>query len=449
MRVKLTLLVCVFFLSAKAQTLIKGKVIDESNKPLENVHVYFKTKENVTVTDLRGEFSLTRKYSESDTLFFSMIGYSHSKYSIHDLKKKGYLVKLKPVLEKLGEVVIKEKIKRKKKSLNYTKLTKLKHGVYAFDSKVIEDKVFIVGGDASRYHNTIKSVSELSDTKFIESYKAFLKVMRRYHVTNYVGFSNKLQVYDLKKDEWFVDKSLLLNRANHNINYYDGNMFIIGGTSLSTNKKNEYLNNKIEILNLDSLSVLIDQTNPHQAINFASEIYKNYLIVMGGSKKKSIKRSPEYSDESHFYNFLTGLWYELPKMRVPKETTGVLVKDKFYLIGGFNGQPISNIESFNFITGEWKNELELPKPMRSPGVATKGDEIVIFDKGEVYIFNTVKKTIKKYFVNLDLSNAKVHLYKDDMYIVGGYQENSYSKKPSNFIYKVALKELELTEFIIF
>ena len=55
--------------------------------------------------------------------------------------------------------------------------------------------------------------------------------------------------------------------------------------------KSENLDDKIEILNLNTKQIVIDNTNPHQAVNFEAFSYKDNIIVMGGSvKQKNNKR---------------------------------------------------------------------------------------------------------------------------------------------------------------
>ncbi|TDO94546.1 hypothetical protein [Flavobacterium sp. 245] len=44
----------------------------------------------------------------------------------------------------------------------------------------------------------------------------------------------------------------------------------------------EYIQDKIEVLNINDQAIQVDNTNPHQAANFASFSYKDNIIVMGG-----------------------------------------------------------------------------------------------------------------------------------------------------------------------
>lgn len=116
----------------------------------------------------------------------------------------------------------------------------------------------------------------------------------------------------------------------------------------------EYLQDQIEVLDLEKQTIKTDHTNPHQAADFASFTYKDNIIVMGGSVKSTESGVKDFTDKVHLYNISSGYWYELAHMPIAKETTGALVDDKIYLIGGNNGKPISQIESFDLATEKWQ-----------------------------------------------------------------------------------------------
>ncbi len=69
-------------------------------------------------------------------------------------------------------------------------------------------------------------------------------------------------------------------------------------------EKREYLDDKIEIVDLKTNSIKVDATNPHQAVDFASLVYKNNLIVMGGSIKQNNLGVKQYSTIDSFYSIL-------------------------------------------------------------------------------------------------------------------------------------------------
>ncbi|WP_299104163.1 hypothetical protein [uncultured Tenacibaculum sp.] len=345
--------------------------------------------------------------------------------------------------EDLKEVVVKGK-RKLHKTLPFKKVSQLKKRVYAFDSYVIDDKLYVFGGDASSSINRARGAIDVSGMN-IESFGQLLKVLRRFGPDHH-EYSDKLQLFDLELGNWIENEVKLSNRAYHNINYYKGDFYVLGGKRFSKNKRFEYLNDKIEIVNVNSLSTTIDETNPHQAINFASDVYKNYLVVMGGSFKKNARSRVKYSCKTHFFDFTSGLWYELPKMPVAKETKGVLVRHKFYLVGGYNGKELTGVESFDFVSGEWKKEMDLPLPMKNPGLAVSKEQIFIYNKNVILVYDTRKDEMRKYYIRIELEESNLHVYQGALYIIGGFTMNGITKEPSGNIYKIDLKEFNKTEF---
>src|SRR6478609_2904708 len=70
-----------FALSASAQKLISGNVVDENKNPLEGVSVTLKSKESGTVTNAQGFYSLNVP-KEVKVLVFSMVGYVQKEMAI-------------------------------------------------------------------------------------------------------------------------------------------------------------------------------------------------------------------------------------------------------------------------------------------------------------------------------------------------------------------------------
>ena len=69
---------------------------------------------------------------------------------------------------------------------------------------------------------------------------------------------------------------------------------------------------------------------------------------MGGSIKMSENGSKILHYKVHSYDMNSGYWYELSNMPTAKEVNGILIKDKIYLIGGFNGKELYLHRKFRF-----------------------------------------------------------------------------------------------------
>jgi len=93
-----------------AQTFtLTGKVVDENRLPIELASVSCLEQGKMTMTNLKGEFSLTLKSADSVVVKFSMVGYNARKRVFHNPKGKQTVEVQLPSMEALGEVVVTEK----------------------------------------------------------------------------------------------------------------------------------------------------------------------------------------------------------------------------------------------------------------------------------------------------------------------------------------------------
>ncbi len=259
-------------------------------------------------------------------------------------------------------------------------------------------------------------------------------------------FSDELFIYDISTNEWNNEDIGLRKRAYHNINYDKENneIYILGGKRLSTNRTFEYLDDKIEILDPTIKSIKIDKTNSHQAINFGSFIYKNNLIVLGGSIKMNKNKEKVYSNKIHLFDLKSGLWYHIGNMPKAKETNGILIGDKIFLFGGYDVGPLTQIESFDLITGKWTIEGDLFSGVGRSAIAKNDSTIYLFENGRIFTFHIFSKELKEYHVNIFLKGTKMYFAHNKLFILGGVYEGEFSTQPSNEMFSIDLGEFENT-----
>lgn len=428
-----------------AQTL-NGVVLDkEYETPLENVNIYIEKTEIGTATNENGKFrlKLNSLASPSDSLTFSSVGYKTLKIALADLDKNSNTIFMSELTNELGEVVVGGKRKLQEK-LRYKELASLKRGVFAFGSTIVDDKLYVIGGSESYTEDTARKAIAKANEKYVNP--TFTQVMNEMEPNGSNNtYNNNLLIYDLDSDEWHNTDIKFEDRAYHQINTFNNKIYTLGGKRKTFNGSKEYLLNKIEILNLDSLTIITDDVNPHQAVDFASFTYKDNLLVMGGSNKMTKDGRKTFTDKCHFFNITTGYWYELEKMTKPKETDGVIIKDKVYLIGGFNGNPLSEIESLDLTTGTWKKEGDLFYEMENPSVTSHNGLIYIFNFGKLHIYDTQQGTLTAYDIDLFIKDPNLHYYQNKLYVLGGYTEDRYSKEPSSKLFEINLNQLVKTK----
>lgn len=93
------------FIFSQNDTLIKGKVVSESNS-LEGIHIFNISQKTGEITDARGYFNI--KVKISDTLQFSAVHLKATQYIIkqNDLKEELIFVQMKSLVSELDEITL-------------------------------------------------------------------------------------------------------------------------------------------------------------------------------------------------------------------------------------------------------------------------------------------------------------------------------------------------------
>ena len=104
---KLLFFFCIFpmFVFSQNDTLIKGKVVSESNS-LEGIHIFNISQKTGEITDARGYFNI--KVRLNDTLQFSAVHLKATQYIIkqNDLKEELIFVQMKSLISELDEITL-------------------------------------------------------------------------------------------------------------------------------------------------------------------------------------------------------------------------------------------------------------------------------------------------------------------------------------------------------
>ncbi|MCD8261994.1 MAG: hypothetical protein LUD15_11330 [Bacteroides sp.] len=187
-------------------------------------------------------------------------------------------------------------------------------------------------------------------------------------------------------------------------------------------------------------TILVDPVNPHQAADFASVMYGDNIILAGGSCRINMIGEKVYLDKVHMFNITTGYWYELSEMPHPKETKGVLVKDKLYLVGGHRHRIFNDIETYDLVTGEWEKEAELLYEVARPDNTEHENIIYFFEMGKLQSYDTKTKEVKAWIVDIELNSSEMFFADGKLFIVGGFD----GTEPFRDLYSISLFELSRT-----
>jgi len=425
---------------------IEGKVLDATtNEPIEGVSVFMKGVNRGTITDEKGNYYLKFPYKivKNDIIRFSHIAYEDIEIP-YVQKEKKYSVHLLVDLLKLEEVRISER-RNLKQRISYKKLSSMKNGLISFGSLLKDGKIFVIGGDASYLRNGhIQNLEDFEHNMEIDNVKKFIERSR----TNYFFqlYKKDILIYNIKTNSWEKKEHLdFRKRAHHNLNLYKNKIYALGGKRYSRSKKYEYLDDKIEVFDLETGNILIDDTNPHQAVDFASFTYKDNIIVMGGSTKMNRLGIKQYSNKVHLYDLKSGKWFQVGSMPIAKETRGVLIEDKIYLLGGFNKKPLSSVEVFNLKTQKWEKEGELFYGVSKPAITHRGNIIYFFNDGKINTYNVLTKELNEYLIELSLEASEMYYADNKLFILGGLRTNNFSQFPSRGLFSIDINEFDNTK----
>ena len=422
---------------------INGFVFDaKTNKPIKGAHVHTNTIEQGTTSNFRGKFRLKFPAEKIiDSIYVSHLGYEKKAFP-YSKNKKEYLIYLETNSTQLSEVQLTNVKRNLNYRIRYNKLSSMKKGVYSFGSVLKDNKIYVVGGDVSHKIDDLKRLLERGDAPLI-GFEEFIRVATPNFNRDF--YEDDLLVYDLDRDVWEKSDIKFRKRAYHNLHVHEDQLYVLGGKRLSRGRKYEYLDDKIEVFDKKENTLLVDDTNPHQAVNFASFTHDDKIIVMGGSVKQKGNDRKEYTNKVHLYDLKSGLWYEMASMPMAKETNGVLVNNKVYLIGGFNKKPLTSIEAFDIVSGKWTKEGELFEGFSKPAVAYNGDMIYGFENGKMITYNTKTKELNQYLIDLDLKGSKLYYANNKLYVLGGFRENSFATIPSAQLYAIDVDEFQTTK----
>ena len=425
-------------------------VDEETQRPISNVNIKIKGTSKGFTSNRFGMFKIkvNTNLKSTDTLIFSHINFYPKNIAVQriiDSENKIHLLKNPFILD---EALLSGKNKKNSTHLNYRTFATMPKSLSNFDAFISKGKIYIIGGKEFNESNAWSET--LSQARIIETGtgKGILEELKNgYLNSDWKSYNNKIYEFNIEDKKWSINKNKTIKRAFHKVEVFNNKAYIIGGRSLSKNKRLEYLENRIEIFDLNSDTIIIDKVNPHTASSFATFLYKDNIVCIGGSTKIKKNDYKDFRREVNYQNLTNGIWYKIGNMPIPKETQGILIDDNAYLIGGFEDKPSKNIESFNLVTGKWKKEGELFKSMGNPAIAKHKNTIFIFDDGIFLTYNTKSNRLNKYSINLFLKGSKLLINDKTIFILGGIKSNDFSEFSTKRIYALSLNEFKKTQQI--
>lgn len=441
---KLFLLFCIFCYSnlSSSQTL-HGVVKDiVTKKPLKDVHITSSALVKIAISGEEGKFAVELKevVLPRDSISFSHIGYATITLILNKLERSGNEVFLMPVVDQLSVVNLNSK-RLLSKTLKFSEIAPLKKGVYSSGSTDVGNKVYVIAGNASVVEEPIK---EAMATTLGETTLSYIMNTARPNFST-PQYSEDIQIYNTVTDEWTISPIKVGKRAGHSAVLHGNKIYVLGGKHLDRSGQKVLLSTKIEMIDLQKDSLLVDHVYPHQASGAAAVVHEDDVLILGGSTRLDSRRQKIFTNEVHLYNFPTGLWFEAGKIPKRKEIRAVNIRGKIFIIGGSDGSVANVIESLDLTTGKYKTEAKLQNRFDSPAVVSNGDVIYVYERGKFHAIDVGRREMKTYRIDLQVEEPNLHIVNNKLFIIGGYKEQLYKKTPVAECYKIALEEFNKTE----
>lgn len=442
---KLTFLIILLFSIVVSAQRVKGTVLDlETNLPINDVHIQIG--KDIVVTNKKGKFSSKEPKNWDRTLFLSHVSYQEKELPLENEERLTiYLAKKQINLQEIFVVGNKGESK-----LKFTELPDMPRKLHSFASVTRDDKLYVFGGDRSFQIDTFKKAfaetaeSGLTDfgTGAISPMDFFFR--RAIMYSPYFDHSEYMYSYNFNTKTWTKEEVELRKRSNHSATILGNKAYILGGKRLSKNRRNIYLDGKVEVFDLDTKTLEVDHVNPHQAVGLETFAYKDRMIALGGSIKKKRKGKEVFTQKVHSYNPTTGLWYELAEIPITGEVSTCLVGDRLYFFNSEKNKESSSITSVDLLTGRFRKEGQLLYKFDKPAVAKKDKTIFLFENRKLLSYNTETKELKSYLIDLGLLGSKSYFFDDSLYILGGFSKVDFELRPSRKFYKIDLSTFKKT-----
>jgi N-acetylneuraminic acid mutarotase len=121
---------------------------------------------------------------------------------------------------------------------------------------------------------------------------------------------------------------------------------------------------------------------------------------------------------------LAQTWHEAAPMNAARsETRAAVIGNKFYVVGGFNGegQQLSSLESYDPTTGAWTLLASAPRGMDHQMVAAHGGRLYVFKYADILVYDTLTNAWSSHPDSSGMSRADgtAVTVGDHIYVIGG------------------------------
>lgn len=222
------------------------------------------------------------------------------------------------------------------------------------------------------------------------------------------------------KSEYF--SSGLHRRANHASVYFENKFITCGGRSQVGLSRPKLKSCEFLDLNTGIFRELPPLPEAMRTIGLVE--INGYLYVIGG-----VLDGSSFSASTYRLSINADDWEALPD--APQQFSGqiIAIKNKIYVLGGYNGKSMSSVMVFNTINKQWQELKDLPGPFSAYSAVTDGHYIYMFgDYTKMDVIHRYDpKTGDLYLLDQKMTprrhTASV-IIEDEIIVIGGNQTSS-------------------------
>jgi N-acetylneuraminic acid mutarotase len=246
-----------------------------------------------------------------------------------------------------------------------------------------------------------------------------------FYVSN--GFSAKekytglVEKYDIAKNHWSILTTSLITKQFASSIIVGNELYVFNG-----DLNDGTLNKKMEVVDLNTGEIEFSTDNPIPAHAAGVASWNQTIYFFGGNISAGKQK---YSNNLYKFDTTTRKWTKLSNMPEKKETKGVIIDGKLYVLGGYNGKVSDNITMYDIETDKWTKLSDLPSGISAHSVVAYGKKIfTVFDYTNqtfigYYDIPTNKFTVLEQSNMIGRRHAGAHIVNDKLYIMGGNTSN--------------------------
>lgn len=322
---------------------------------------------------------------------------------------------------------------------------------------LIEMKQFSIGKNFGQ----LQQYCLLASLKFFFNYSHHIIQHHHFLIVRYIlsdlfyWHQYEVNCIAYKMREWFLDwhaakydKQSPSSRCSPSSAVYKDYLIIFGGTTEDYSFSNECFSFDTKNKIWTNLTKYYKGDIPQPTSGHVSVVYRDSLFIHGGIILENYKL--------YEFNLITHIWKKRKDGPPLLVHSGVVYKDKIYLFGGQeNFVPSNRLYEYNFLKDEWKQILgkgDIPSPRQDHSAAIIGDSMFIFGgevvnlslKNDFYEFNLISQIWKRVYLDPECipTPRRGHSlipYKEYIVIFGGESQ----KMKTNDIYFYHTKQRKM------